>query len=214
MLQSEIWYGFDSRRRSLRLEQGGKLSCTWVLPIVRLQLFKFYFGQYHEANMLQRWHSSLDIHHYVNELGHTSRKGIWTPNLKPQTLTCTYYDVVHVCLILSKVHIHMSSRIRTNKMFISYTNFETITLRPLDLLRFCWNDEYFVLTTSRWKIGNGPKENKGFIISHIYEPSKFVWIYGRHPAFSGIQPIFKIHLDTISGLLQHLWTFFSIYFDY
>jgi hypothetical protein len=55
---SEFRFIFDSHRMSLRLEQRRQTFLHVGVAHCKIQLFKLYFGQYHEANMFQRWLSS------------------------------------------------------------------------------------------------------------------------------------------------------------
>ena len=59
---------FDPRKRSLRLEQGSKFYCLWVLFLVRIIYF-YEFKQQSKANTLPERHSKFnvrDTHHPVN----------------------------------------------------------------------------------------------------------------------------------------------------
>ena len=75
------------------------------------------------------------------------RRSIWTSNFK---LSHVSFLVLHMCVYFNQESISISSSIFNKKIFTSYPNLAASTLWPLDLLKVCWNNEFFLPMPSLW----------------------------------------------------------------
>lgn len=91
-----------------------------------------------------------DTHHPLNEL--------WPPTKEAYELQIWKIKFSHVCFPILYMCVYFcwgstsisSSKSREDKIFFSCSNLVTSTLQPVDLLKFCWNDNIFVPTPSLW----------------------------------------------------------------
>ena len=134
------WGGFDPNRRSLRHKEGGKLSCPWVLSLVRIN-FLWQFGgtppQSKHAPKMVFKSNMWDTHHHVNErwplLEEAYELQIW----KLKIFACIFPKFVHVCMFQLRVYIHPTIKTLKKKIFTNYPNLITSTLQLLNLLKCC-----------------------------------------------------------------------------
>jgi hypothetical protein len=125
---------------------------VWVLFLVRT-IYLYECGQQPKANTLKMAFkfNLWDTHHSLNEL--------WPPLEDAHKLQIwefrfshVRYPILYMCVYFNWVstYILVSSKFRKNLDFTICPNLITTTLRPLDLVKFDWNDDIFVLKASLW----------------------------------------------------------------
>ena len=122
----------------------------------------------------------------------TPRKGIWTPVLKIQIHTCLFFNL-YMCIYLNPRATSIPwSKFRI-RIFTSYPYSITSTLQPLDLLKICSNDDFFVPTPSLW---NWPLQGSGRSKTIVHNSGLKC---PRHQGWYGISKFIGMHPTTMKG---------------
>ena len=148
MLQGEL---LDPCRTSLRLERGGKFPCLWVLPLVKSAIFGSLSNNPHQTYSKLYGIQFQCVRHPSSSQWTlmASRRGLQKSIMKTQfSHVCFPILFMWVFFYWGSTSILLSTFRLKN--FTSYPNLITSTLRLLDLLKSCWNDDIFVSMPSLW----------------------------------------------------------------